>query len=110
MLTTWPLTRLACGVVKTSSVGDAVFGRGGAALPFMAVGKPDLQVGARSGIMQGVEPLSVQPFGALAQHGIVLLPRRDGVIVIDPRGDENRIREFFDRDVVFVAGKHQLRP
>jgi len=76
----------------------------------MAVGKPDRQVGARSGIMQGVEPLSVQPFGALAQHGIVLPPRRDGVIVINPRGREDRVGEFFDRNIVFVAGKHQLRP
>ena len=67
MLATWPSTRRACGVVKTSSVG--MFGLqmmpflavDGAALPFMAVGQPDGQIGAGAGEMQRVEALAVEP-------------------------------------------------
>ena len=55
--------------------GDAVLGGRGAALPFMAVGQPDRQIGARSGEVQRGEALAVQPVGALAQRGIVRLSR-----------------------------------
>jgi len=41
---------------------DAVVGGGGAAYPFMAIGEPDRQIGAGSGVMQRMEPLRVQPF------------------------------------------------
>ncbi len=75
--------------------GDAVLGGGGAAFPFMAVGEPDREIGARPGIMQRVEALAVQPFGPLAQHGIVLLPRSDGVIIVDARGREDRVRQVW---------------
>ena len=76
----------------------------------MAVGKPDRQVGAGPGIMQRVKALAVQPFGALAQHGVVLLPVRDGAVMIDARGGEDRVRKLRHRDVLGVVGKHLLRP
>src|SRR5712672_2294990 len=79
--------------------GDPVLGRGGAALPFVTVGEPDLQVGAGSGIMQRAESLSIQPFGPAAQCGVVLVPRRDGLIIIDARGSEDRFRKLCHRDI-----------
>ena len=89
---------------------DAVFGGGGAADPFMAVGKPDHQIRAGRGIMQRAEALGVQPIGPIAQRRIVLQPRRDRIISIDPRSRKDRIREFCHRDVVFVAGEDLLGP
>ena len=90
--------------------GDPVLGRGGAALPFVTVGEPDLQVGAGAGIMQRTESLSVQPFGPAAQRGVVLVPRRDGLIIIDPGGSEDRVRKLCHRDILFVVRKNLLRP
>ena len=85
--------------------GDAVLGGRGAAFPFMAVGEPDRQIRARAGIFQRVETLAVQPFGALAQHGVVLFPGRDGAVLIDARGRKDRIRQFCYRDVLRNIGK-----
>jgi hypothetical protein len=82
--------------------GDAVLGGRGAALPFMAVGEPDGQVGAGPGIMQRMEALAVQPFGPRAQRGVVFLPCRDGAIIVDPGGCENRVRQFRNRDVFLI--------
>ena len=90
--------------------GDAVLRGRGAALPFMAVGEADREVGAGPGIMQRVKALAVQPVGALAQRRVVLLPGRDGVVLIDARGGEDRVRKFCHRDVLGVVGKHLLRP
>src|SRR3954453_10156692 len=44
---------------------DAVLGERGAALPFMAVGEPDREVGARSRVLERAETLAVEPVGAL---------------------------------------------
>ena len=74
--------------------GDAVVGGGGAAFPFVAIGKPDRQVGAGSRIVQRAEALSVQPFGAVAQRGVVLFPRGDGVVIVDARGGEDGVGEL----------------
>jgi hypothetical protein len=85
--------------------GDAVLGGRGAAFPFMAVGEPDRQIGAGPGIMQRVEALAVQPFGALAQHWHCAFPRRDGAILIDARGRKDRIGQLGDRDLFGSSGK-----
>src|SRR5665647_1237999 len=83
--------------------GNAVLGGRGAALPFMAVSEPDRKIRAGSGVMQRAESLSVQPFGPAAQRGVVLLPRCDGVIIIDARGSEDRVRQLCDGDILFVS-------
>ena len=90
--------------------GDAVLGGRGAAFPFVAVGKTDRQVGAGPGIFQRMEALAVQPFGALAQHGVVLFPGRDRAVLIDARGRKDRVRQFCHRDVLGNVGKYLLRP
>ena len=89
---------------------DAVPGDRRAAHPFVAVGKPDHQVRTRSGIMQRLEALSVEPCGPLAQHGVVLFPCGHGAIAIHARSREDGIRQPCHRDVVGVIGKHPLRP
>ncbi len=76
----------------------------------MAVGEPDRQVGAGSGIMQRVESVCAQPFGPAAQRGIVLVPGRDRIIIIDARGRKDRLRKLCDGDILFVARKNLLRP
>ena len=76
----------------------------------MAVGKPDRQIGARAGILQRVEALAIQPFGPLAQHGVVLFPCGDGAILIDARGCKDRVRQFCYRDVLRDIGENLLRP
>ena len=76
----------------------------------MAVGEADREVGARAGILQRVKALAVQPFGALAQHGIVLLPGGDRVVLVDARGREDRVGQLCHRDVLRVVRKHLLRP
>ena len=90
--------------------GDAVLRGRGAALPFVAVGKTDRKVGARAGIFQRMETLAVQPVGALAQDGIVLLPCGDGAVLIDAGRREDRVRQFCHRDVFRNVGEHLLRP
>ena len=70
------------------------FAVGGAALPFVAVGEADREIGAGPGIMQGVKALAVQPFGAVAQRGVVLVPGRNRIIVVDARGGEDRLRQL----------------
>ena len=66
--------------------GDAVLGRRGAALPFVAVGKPDRQVGARPGIVQRRE--SRWPFSQLRAAAcsarIVRRPGRDRIVADRP--------------------------
>src|SRR4029077_6790581 len=74
--------------------GDAVPGGGGAANPFVAIREPDRQIHAAPGIMQGMEALAVQPFGAAAQGGVMFLPCGDGTILIDARGGKDRIRKL----------------
>ena len=90
--------------------GDAVPGGRRTAFPFVAVGKPDRQIGARAGIFQRVEALAIQPFGPLAQHGVVLFPCGDGAILIDARGCKDRVRQFCYRDVLRDVGENLLRP
>jgi hypothetical protein len=90
--------------------GDAVFRGGGAAYPFMALGEPDRQIRARSGVMQRAEALPGQPFCPVAQRRIVLLPRCDGIVIIHARGGEDRVRELCDRNILFVFGKDLFRP
>src|SRR5260370_9427352 len=85
--------------------GDAVPGCRGAAFPFMAVGEPDRQIGARSGITQRAESLSVQPFGPAAPRGVVLRPRCAGVVIIYARGAADRVGKPCDRDILFVSRK-----
>src|SRR3984885_8412402 len=90
--------------------GDAVLGRGAAALPFMPVGKTDREVGARSGKMQRAESLPVQPLPSAAQYLIVSLPGGDGVIPVDPGSSQTSVGKLCDRGIFFVLRKHELRP
>ena len=76
----------------------------------MALGEPDREIHTRSGVMQRAEALPIQPFGPVAQRGIVLLPCCNGVVAIHARGSEDRVRELCDRDILFVSGKDLLRP
>ena len=82
--------------------GDAVLGGRGAAFPFVTVGQPDREIGARPGIMQRAEALRVQPFGPLPQRRVVLAPCGDGVVLVDARGREDRVGKLGDRDVLLV--------
>ena len=79
-------------------------------MPFMAVGKADRQVGARSLEMQRGEALAVQPGGALVQVGIVLGPGGDRIGDIDARGGEDRLGELGDRDRFRIVREDLLRP
>ncbi len=76
----------------------------------MAIGKPDRQVGAGSGIMQLAEPLSVQPFGAAAQRGVMFLPQGDRIVIVDPRRREDGVGELADSDFFLIVGENLLRP
>src|ERR1700761_2934789 len=90
--------------------GDAVLGRGAAALPFMPVGKTDREVGAGSGKMQRAESLPVQPLPSAAQYFVVSLPGRNRILPVDPGSGENGVRKLCDRGIFFVLRKHELRP
>ena len=76
----------------------------------MPVGEPDGEIRARAGIMQGVESPAVQPVPPPGERGIVPAPRRDRVVVLEPRSGEDRLREFCDGGGVLFAGKDALRP
>ena len=90
--------------------GDAVLGGRGAALPFMAVGQANGEVGAGPRIFQGAEALAVQPFGAAAQRGIVAFPGRNGAVIVDARSRKDRVRQFGHRDVLFVVRERPASP
>src|ERR1700686_1773650 len=77
---------------------DAVSGAGGATYPFMALGEPDREIRAWSGVMQRTESLPIQPFGPAAQRGVVLLPCCNGIVAVHARGSEDRVRELSHRD------------
>ena len=99
---TVPSTRLASGVVKTSSVGmfatcsiplRDVEGRE----PGRVGQEPDRQVGARAAVAQGVEPALVQARrrGATSSRD-VLLPGRDRVGLVEPDRGRDRLPEPVD--------------
>ncbi len=90
--------------------GDTVLGRGRAALPFMAVSEANGEVDAGAGIFQRVEALAVQPFCALGQHCIVLVPGCDCAVLVDARGGKDRVRKLRNRDVLGIVGEDLLRP
>ena len=90
--------------------GDAVVGGRGAALPFMTVGKAYGEIGAGPGIFQRAEALAVQPFGSAAQRRVMLVPCRNGIVIVDARGRKDRIGELADCDILFVIRKYLLCP
>jgi len=106
------VAKLADAIFAASRVDndDAVLGRRGAALPLMAIGQADGEVGTGPGIFQRAEALAVQPFGALAQHRVVLVPGRDRAVLVDARGGKDRIRQLCHRNIFGIVREHLLRP
>ncbi len=90
--------------------GNSVLRRRRAPLPLVPVGEPDRQIRSRPAIAQGVKLPGVQPFRPPAESGIVRIPGRNRVVVVDAGRGEDRLRQPADGDVVLVAGKDPLRP
>ncbi len=90
--------------------GDAVACLRGAALPGVAVGETDDEVGARAGIFEAREIHRSQPVLAAAELAIVFGPGGDRIVAIDAAGGEHRIGELAGRGLLVVAREHQLCP
>src|SRR5690606_18648293 len=90
--------------------GHAIPGHRSSAHPFMAVRKPDGEVGSRPGETQRMETVPVEPLRALAQGRIVRLPRADRIVAIGAAGREDRIRQLRHRNVVALVWKHLPGP
>src|SRR4051812_29363281 len=76
----------------------------------MTICETDRQIHAGPGVMQRAEALAVEPFGALAQHRVVALPGGDGVLPVDARRREDRIRKLRHRDLLRYVGEDELGP